>query len=233
MRLLDFAGRSAPEGAAGLNRFGFIQELSRNPDGANVESMYFGLMTSSPEESAAEARKALHSNARDSFYSAIEGHIAAGFIDTTNARFVAPAKTSPMDPDALIQRARQASLDRTKKRVEVAVHRRCAPAISARPGRLAEPAGFVGNPVCIQRLLLPAAGGKIGGSGRLRTSFARTKSIPPRAEVTRVSLSVMPEEGGSPSEFRLWIEKGMPHPLPLRIEYQPKSYLRLTFEAQA
>ena len=108
MRLLDFAGRSAPERAAGLNRFGFIQELSRNPDGANVESMYFGLMTSSPEESAAEARKALHSNARDSFYSAIEGHIAAGFIDTTNARFVAPAKTSPTDRDALIQRARQA-----------------------------------------------------------------------------------------------------------------------------
>jgi hypothetical protein len=32
-------------------------------------------------------------------------------------------------------------------------------------------------------------------------------------------------------QFRLWIEEGAPRPLPLRIEYQPKSFLRLTFEA--
>jgi hypothetical protein len=38
-------------------------------------------------------------------------------------------------------------------------------------------------------------------------------------------------DGGKPIEFRLWIEEGAAHPLPLRIEYQPKSYLRLTFEA--
>jgi hypothetical protein len=39
-------------------------------------------------------------------------------------------------------------------------------------------------------------------------------------------------EDGKPIEFHLWIEEGAPRPLPLRIDYQPKSYLRLTFEAQ-
>src|SRR5438874_10207712 len=33
-RLLEFTGRSAPEHAAGLNRFGFIQELSRTMESA-------------------------------------------------------------------------------------------------------------------------------------------------------------------------------------------------------
>jgi hypothetical protein len=45
VRLLEFAGRSAPERAAGLNRFGFVQELSRT--GNNAEAIYFGMMTSS------------------------------------------------------------------------------------------------------------------------------------------------------------------------------------------
>jgi hypothetical protein len=37
----------------------------------------------------------------------------------------------------------------------------------------------------------------------------------------------------APIEFRLWIEEGTARPLPLRIEYQPKPCLRLTFEALA
>jgi hypothetical protein len=39
------------------------------------------------------------------------------------------------------------------------------------------------------------------------------------------------EKGDKPIEFRMWIEDGAARPLPLRIEYQPKAYLRLTFEA--
>jgi hypothetical protein len=61
--------------------------------------------------------------------------------------------------------------------------------------------------------------------------FREQRLISPTAEVTRISAWLCREEGGTPSEFRLWIEDGMP--LPLRIEYQPKSYLRLTFEADA
>jgi hypothetical protein len=63
--------------------------------------------------------------------------------------------------------------------------------------------------------------------------FREQRIIPPGAAVTRISASMRREEGGTPIEFRLWIEKGTQIPLPLRIEYQPKSYLRLTFEAQA
>jgi hypothetical protein len=62
--------------------------------------------------------------------------------------------------------------------------------------------------------------------------FREAHLIPAGASVTRVSATLRREEGGALNEFRLWIDDGSPRPLPLRIEYQPKAYLRLMFEAQ-
>jgi hypothetical protein len=50
-------------------------------------------------------------------------------------------------------------------------------------------------------------------------------------EVIRVQGRVRRESGGKETEFRLWIPFGAARPLPLRIEYQAKSYLRLFFES--
>src|SRR5579883_2807687 len=62
LRFLEFTGYSLPERASGLNRVGFIRELARLEDAEPTESIYFGVMTSSPEESAEEARKAIQSH---------------------------------------------------------------------------------------------------------------------------------------------------------------------------
>lgn len=232
VRLLEFMGRSEPERAAGLNRFGLIRELSRRDGPTPVESIYFGLMTSSPEESTAEARKALHSNAKDALYSAIEGHIAAGRIETASARFVAPSRTATADWHELIERARQALSGVPAKKLELT-----SAGDSPRPF-LHALAGLLNHPDSSETQY--AYNGRLY---RLRVSrsadskaanfFREQRIIPPGAGVTRISASVRREEGGPPIEFRLWIEKGAQIPLPLRIEYQPKSYLRLTFEAQA
>jgi len=116
VRFLEFTGRSAPEHAAGLNRFGFIRELSRTVGGVSEESLYFGLMTSSPEENAAEARKALHSNSKEASFSAIEARIVGRGIETAGTHFIAPARTSAADREALIESARQALSGAPKKR---------------------------------------------------------------------------------------------------------------------
>jgi hypothetical protein len=139
VRLLEFTGRSAPERAAGLNRFGMVQELSRTADRAGlragVEAIYFGLMTSSPEESAADARKALHSNAKEVWFSAIEGRIGANSMETVGTRFLAPARTSPAERNELI----------AEKDHGVAFRGEPTAAIPARPGRPAHRGQLMGG----------------------------------------------------------------------------------------
>jgi hypothetical protein len=232
IRLLEFTGRSAPERAAGLNRFGLVQELSRNSDRAPVESLYFGLMTASPEESAAEARKALHSNAEDASYSAIEGRIAAGCIETASARFTAPVRTSPVERNELIERARQALSLAPKSKVEWhSTGEAPRPFLHALAGLLNQPGSsetrYAYNGRVYHLRVARSADAKAA------SFFREQRLIPAKAGVTRISAWLCREEGGTPSEFRLWIEEGTPLPLPLRIEYRPKSYLRLMFEAQA
>jgi hypothetical protein len=231
-RFLEFVGQSTPEHAAGLNRFGFIQELSRTADRDGSESHYFGLMTSSPEESAAEARKALCSSSKEAWFSAIEGHNADGFMETVSARFLAPARTSETERSQLIERARQALTSAPTRKQN-------APADGQPP-----------HP------FLHVLADVLGGNGPSRTqyvyngrlyqlrvekspdakaarAFCELGLIGPRAAVTRISGKLWGNDEGKPVEFRLWIEQDHPHPLPLRIEYQPKTYLRLTFEAEA
>jgi len=107
MRLLEFAGYSNPERAAGLNRLGLIRERSSREDQAIRESSYFGVMTASPEESAEEAHQALHSTATETVYTAIRGSIAGGHVETATAHFTGPARLSPERRDELFARAEQ------------------------------------------------------------------------------------------------------------------------------
>jgi hypothetical protein len=209
VQLLEFAGRSAPERAAGLNRFGFIQELSRSG-----EAIYFGVMTSSPEESAAEARQALHSTSKDAWYSAIDGRAGDEGMETARAHFRAPAHTSPAERQELIDRARQEIAKASKDK---------APAPAARQPFLHALAGLLSDPRVNETHYLYN-----GRSYRLAMDRSRDAKMP---GVIRVSGNLRRVEGGKTTEFRLWVEENATHPLPLRIEYQPKSYLKLTFES--
>lgn len=232
IKLLEFTGRSAPERAAGLNRFGLVQEISRNKDRAQVESIYFGLMTASPEESAAEARKALHSDNKDASYSAIEGRIAEGCMETASVRFMAAARTSPAERNELIESARRALSLAPKRKIELhstgdapRLFLHALAGLLNQPGSSETRYAYNGS---LYRLRVTRS-----ADAKAANFFREERLIPPKAEVTRISAWLCRENGGTPSEFRLWIEEGTPLPLPLRIEYRPKSYLRLTFEAQA
>jgi hypothetical protein len=77
--LIEFLGFSAPERAAA---------------GGIRDAIYFGLMTASNEESAEEARKALHSKATESAYTVIEGSIAGDASTSALAHFMGPSRIS-------------------------------------------------------------------------------------------------------------------------------------------
>ena len=230
-RMLEFTGYSSPERAAGLNRLGLIRETSRAEDNAVRESSYFGVMTASPEESAEEAHKALHSAATEATYSAIHGHIAGGQVETATVLFRGPARLSPERRIELYARAEQALSTAPNK----------APEFRANG---AIPALFLH--ALADALCTPGRGQtQYVYNGRLYRLWLRHAADPPVAAyfrergliragagVVRVAGKVRREAGGKETEFRLWIEEGAAQPVPLRIDFQPKPYLRLVFDAE-
>jgi hypothetical protein len=230
LRFLEFTGFSLPERAAGLNRLGFIREMSRFEEGAPSESIYFGLMTSSPEESAEEARKALESHAKEAVYSVIEGRIAADAVETVGAHFSAPAQWSVHNREELMQNARMALAEAPSK-----------------PGEAIQAIGPATFLQALADLLRDSGrgetryiyGGKLyhlrvarSEDPKATATFRERGLIAPNSSIVRVNGSLRREIGGKEQSFRLWFEAGAQKPIPLRIEYQAKSYLRLVFEAE-
>jgi hypothetical protein len=231
-RRLEFAGFSFPERAAGLNRLGFIRELSRTSVDGGAESIYFGLMTSSPEESADEARKALHSNAKEAAYTAIEGYIAPGNSETATAHFNGPAHLQGGQLAELEEHARQILTQTPRNSAALDASKAIPPPfLHVLASALRETAPTESRYTYAGRIYLLVL--HRTSDEKAAGSFRQGGLLPPGRDVSRVSGTVRREAGGKPIEFRLWIEKDALRPVPLRIEYQAKAYLRLVFEAVA
>ncbi|HVN03464.1 MAG TPA: hypothetical protein VMT86_03540 [Bryobacteraceae bacterium] len=232
MRQLEFTGYSNPERAAGLNRLGFIRETSCHEEQTMREASYFGVMTASPEESAEEAHKALHSTATEATYTAIEGRIEGRHVETASVHFTGPARFSPSRRAELVARA--------EKALSTAPHR---PPDFHTTG--AVPAPFLH--ALVDALRTPGKGQtEYVYSGRLYRLWIRQSPDSHAADyfrqrgilragvnMLRINGKVRREVGGKETDFRLWIEEGAAQPVPLRIDFQPKSYLRLIMEAEA
>jgi len=230
-RLLEFTGYSNPDRAAGLNRLGMIRETSCREDDAIREAIYFGVMTASPEESAEDAHKALHSTATEAAYIAIHGRIAGGQVETAIAHFMGPARLSPERRNELFARAEKALATAPNKPPEFHLNGALpAPFLHALAEALRAPKREQSQYIYSGRLyrlwmrhaLDPHAA----------AYFRERRIVLPGARVLRVNGKVRREAGGKETEFRVWIEEGAAQPVPLRIDFQPKSYLRLVFEAE-
>jgi hypothetical protein len=230
-RTLEFNGFSLPARAAGLNRLGFIRETASAPGKQDLECTYFGLMTASPEESAEEARKALHSGAKEQAYTAIEGRIAAGETETAIAHFTAPATVTGENRGELVERAHRALTSAGEVRTTGHAPENSRSFLQELARLLTRPDGNEGRFSYSGRpYLLHVAR---SADGKATAYFRERRLIKGPSEVVRVAGRLRREAGGRETEFRLWIPGGGERPLPLRIEYQAKSYLRLVFEAAA
>jgi hypothetical protein len=230
-RLIEFLGFSAPERAAGLNRLGFIRELTRTAPGGNRDAIYFGLMTASNEESAEEGRKALHSKATESAYTVIEGRIAGDASTSALAHFMGPSRISVARRGELVTMGRRALSGVPVQPAGFTMAQSPPPFLNA----LAD--ALLGRPQVESRYVYA---GRLYRLQLQKTAdpkateyFQKRKLIAPGAKVVRASGTVRRDAGGIATQFGIWVEEGNPRPIPLRIEYQAKSYLRLTFEAES
>ncbi len=230
IRVLEFAGYSQPEHAAGLNRVGVIREMARTSAGGK-ESIYFGVMTASPEETAAEAQKALNQNNREAVYSAIEGRVGPGELRTVGATFTAPAGFGAARLDELISIAKRALQSGEPRAADF------DPRSAAESTFLQELSSLLADPARSEtryiyngrryRLWL-----RRWRDATATAHFRERRAVANDATVARLEGKLRRESGGKETAFRLWVEESAIRPLPLRIDYQARSYLRLIFEVE-
>jgi hypothetical protein len=230
---LRFAGASRPERAAGLDRVGALREVVREQSETLREAAYFGVLTSSPEETLEEGRRSLAKNASKwNEYTAIDGQSQCGFTRSAVTHFRLQADGAPNLRVIAEARANfQTNRPPWRENQWPGNREGHAPptflyalmrAIRL-PQRVSE-SWYVYSERSY-RLRLEKAQDRQQGQ---RFAELGLTSRPDR--VIEVRGRTREEQSGRQTSFRLWIEEGPENSLPLRIEFQPRSYLRLSFE---
>jgi hypothetical protein len=98
LRTLFFAAGSDPTRARGLSRLGWMREHVLGPATAPSEISYFGVLTSSPEETLDHARKSTDdTSAGRSVFSAVRGRNAVGHTRSAITHFEFDSKAAWSD----------------------------------------------------------------------------------------------------------------------------------------
>jgi hypothetical protein len=223
---LEFAAASDPARAHGLDRLGWIREVVAFKDGAASRAGVLGIMTASQEQTPEEARAALRSDSGAENLVAIDSvHSAAGEprARTRVMRFEAPHGDWTQG-EGLADLARRSfrSCGATWKEAQWQGREAPSPFLYALK-RAMEPGGptlteYVWN---LNRYTLKARREPVANS---RREFAVDADLI-HCEVENVT------QGLRPLRFQIWIERNAAVPMPLRIEFQPRPFLRLTLEA--
>jgi len=220
-RTLFFAGGSDPKHAYGLSRLGWMREVVLGPVASPSEAAYFGVLTSSPEESLAHARKSVAAPPSGrSIFSAANGRNTAGHSRSavTHFEFAAGAIWSDR---GLIDQAqstfhgnvdwRETSWPKSPNQAPPTFLFQLATLLKQRTRRA------VGRYVYSEQEYLLELETPQTGRGRERL-------LPVRGKIRNLRT-------GYETLFRLWLEDGSDSIVPVRIEFQARSFLRLTFEA--
>jgi hypothetical protein len=228
---LQFAGGSRPDRAKGLNRLGYIQEVVVERNNRPTETAYFGFMTSSPEENLDQAKKALEASEGMLPYTAVDGSTGPGEMRSSKARFLFPPSYSWSNNDSLIKEVRTKFPSESGKPVEAKLSAKDVPWTFLYT--VAQAASIAGEKSQWSYVYN-------GKQYRLRTERAQDakmgrklaeKGLVTKAEnVWRLSGAITGPDNGPESTFKIWVEHNGESKLPMRIEFQARSFLRLVFE---
>ncbi len=228
---LAFAGGSFPERARSLNRFGYFSELVKLQAGAPPEAGYFGFMTRSEEKSLSEAARSLNASAGVVDVSAIRGELC-------NGHHRARLAITPLAPDArwavwqncLAEVARSLAQDpageiHADREVHgcTFLHTVRQVLMDTRP-RGETPFLYGRNP---RRLVWRREPDR-----KAAAEFASRRLIAAGRDVIRLDAATVDDATHRKSVFAIWYDPEARPCLPLRIELQPRSFLRLRLNAR-
>jgi len=218
-RTLFFAAGSDPKRAHGLSRLGWMREVVLGPETAPSEITYSGVLTSSPEESLEHARKSINGpSSGRSVFSAVSGRNTAGRSRSAITHFEFAA-TAGWSDRALIDRA-ESTFDANATWRETSWPNSPDQA----------PPTFLCQLATLLRSRSRSAAGKFvyGEQEYLlkleAQQLSRERLLPVRGKVRNLRT-------GYETPFRLWLGEDTASFVPVRFEFQPRSFLKLTFEA--
>jgi hypothetical protein len=210
---IQFCGGSWPQRVRGINRFGITQELIHEEAGAVVESNYMCFMTSSPEKNSDQAWHAFADRSRAMILAVARGVSTRTSYRAAFEHVPAPDGSTWMDCAQLIDLLRSKAvtfLDSAPSRNDTEA---CPTFLYAVRRAMAN------TPSQTQYQFMHNA--KLYD---LRTSQSASNGV------TVLAGHITEHGSRSESSFRLWFDPVDATGLPLKIEFQPRSFIRLTFE---
>lgn len=207
---LQFAAGSDPARAHGLNRFGILREALVERGDLN-EVSFAGLMTRSREASLDQGRKALASSARN-----LEGVVARGrSFGTTVQSWI---ESIDLAPDCNWSNV-SATLSDALRRDPQTPPRTCSPN-SAITFLQAMRGAAMDREAMARRMFMHA--------GKFYWLETRRRS----ESASELAGTIHDMTGARCAEFYTTYAPGDESGIPIRIDYRPRSFLRLTFEAE-
>jgi hypothetical protein len=234
-RRIGFGGGSWPDKAHGLNRLGYIHETVVEDAGQLTESRYFGFMSTSQEERLDEARNALQPGQQSALFSAIRGESRRGSYFARFTRFiskdavswrlwknVASAAERSFDGDCVSSRDERGTPGAADKILSTLLYA----LLRVREGNF-QPSKTVFIYGGVQRSLetVSSSDPHLGEKLHQRGLVAHARSVVHMVGTTR-NLQT-----GAKTRFSVWWDRDSQSVLPVRIELEPRSFLRLAFEA--
>jgi hypothetical protein len=220
-RTLFFAAGSDPKHAVGLRRMGWIREIVLGPAAGTAEAAYFGVMTSSPEESLEHARKSVDERpTAKSTFSAVSGRNTPGHSRSAVTHFEYSANALWSD-HALIDHAqstfqanvdwRETSWPNSPNQTPPTFLLLVATLFKQRTRRATGRYVYNEQEYLLELEMQPAG---------------RDRLLPFKGKIRNLRT-------GKETLFRVWLENDSDSIVPVRIEFQARSFLRLTFDAAA
>jgi hypothetical protein len=215
---LFFAAGSDPKRARGLTRLGWIRESVSGPEAAPSQIGYTGVLSSSPEETLDHARQSVPSSDRVSF-GAVMGSNSAGRSRSATAHFEFDAKAVWSDR-ALINQAHSLFDGNVNWRET---------SWPDLPDQA--PPTFLYQLVTLLRKRTHSAAGRyVYSEQEYLLTLERRQPGGDRERLVTVRGKIRNLRTGRETSFRLWLEDDSSI-VPVRFEFQPRSFLKLTFEA--
>jgi hypothetical protein len=219
-RTLFFAAGSDPKRARGVSRLGWMRETVVGPEAAPSHIGYSGVLSSSPEESLDHARQSVAApNSGRNTFGAVMGTNRAGHSRSATAHFEFDSSAVWSDR-ALIHQAHSLFDGNVNWRET---------SWPDSPNQ-APPTFLLQLVTLLNKRIRTATGRYVYSEQEYLLTLERQRPVRSRERLIAVRGRIRNLLTGRETSFRLWLDDDSSI-VPVRFEFQPRSFLRLTFEA--